>query len=76
MTLTALYDNWPIARHCLERSFPNYSFPATPPAEADLNLALTGLAVAHDLTEAELIEQILDQMLFTPIPEDGDQAAA
>ncbi len=77
MNLEHFYNHWPLARAALERVFPKFSFPDTPPDPADLTLALEGLAVMMELTPAELVEHVTDVMLSTPpnLAEDQQKAA-
>ena len=79
MELDFFYKDWPNCRSALERGFPRYSFPDAPPHRGDLALALEGLAVSYDLTYAELLETLLDLMLFAPEetdPKPKDKRAA
>ncbi|MFK7875380.1 MAG: hypothetical protein AB8B71_06320 [Paracoccaceae bacterium] len=69
MTLTYLLAHWGPCRAALSRHFPTYSFPDHAPSRADLQLALTGLAAAYELTPQEMVDTISDHMIFVPAPD-------
>ncbi len=75
MDISYLLENWAPCRAALHLNFPQYGFPAKPPTRDEFIFALDGLAVVNDLTPTELVDTLIDKMIFAP-PQQATQKAA